>query len=272
MYLDNPFPYNSSYKIHICIGLILGLLLGFILVVLQPFNINNLEHDYGEVLLMGFGFVKFINYLLSHFIENLYYKKKGNWTLWNEIAFILLSSFSAAILGYIYLDTVFEKQSLSFLRSLLFLYHIVLPIIPLVVFPKSVLRFLFTKESMRDRNKEIIEDGSSVLEKITLKGQNAKDKLTVFKEHLLYVKSVDNYVIVYYTGEQIKSIMLRANISEILIQAPFLIQPHRSYLINPMHSFGIKGNSQKAVLISQNFEEKIPITRTSYKAIKSLFN
>ncbi|WP_299211482.1 LytTR family DNA-binding domain-containing protein [uncultured Aquimarina sp.] len=272
MYLNNPFPYNSSYKIHTCIGLILGLLLGFILVVLQPFNINNLEHDYSEVLLMGFGFVKFVNYLLSHFIENIYYKKKGNWTLWNEIAFILLSSFSAAILGYIYLDTVFEKQSLSFLRLVLFLYYIVLPIIPLVVFPKSVLRFLLTKKSIGDNKREIAEDGSSVLEKITLKGQNAKDKLTVSKKDLLYVKSVDNYVMVYYTNEQTKSIMLRAKMSEILIQAPFLIQPHRSYLINPTHAFRIKGNSQKAVLISQNFEAVIPIARTSYKTVKNLFN
>ncbi|WP_299444201.1 LytTR family DNA-binding domain-containing protein [uncultured Aquimarina sp.] len=272
MSFNNAFPYNSSYKIHIIIGIILGLLLGFILIALQPFNINNYEHEYGEVLLMGFGVVKFVNYLLAHVVANYFYKQKNNWTLWNEITFLILSSLSATILGYIYLDTIFEKQPLSFLRLVLFLYYLVLPIFPLIVFPKSVLRYLLIKNIIKHPQKNTSEMESSSSERLTLMGQNAKDKLVISKEDLLYIKSIDNYVMVYYTNEQIKSIMLRAKLSEILTQASFLIQPHRSYLINPMHSFKVKGNSQKAVLISQEFEEVIPIARTSYKKIKDLFH
>lgn len=272
MNLNTSFPYSPSYKIHIIIGIILGLLLAFILIVLQPFNLNNFNHNYGEVLLLGFGFVKFLNYLLSHFIENFFYKEKGKWTVWNEITFLLLSILSGTVLGYIYLDIVFEKQPLSFLRLILFFYYIVLPILPLIIFPQTVLRYLLIKKSAMPAENKTFENEDIAFEKLTLKGQNAKDELTILKEHLLFIKSVDNYVMVYYTDEQTKSRMLRAKLSEILSQAPFLVQPHRSYLINPKHSFKVKGNSQKAVLTSQQNEEEIPIARNSYKRIKCLFS
>lgn len=270
MNLNTFFPYSSSYKIHILIGIILGLLLGFILIVLQPFNLNNFSHNYGEILLFGFGFVKFLNYLFSHFIENFFYK--GKWTVWNEITFLLLSSLSGTVLGYIYLDIVFEKQPLSFLRLILFFYYIVLPILPLIIFPQTVLRYLLIKNSAMPAEKNTFENEDIAFGKLTLKGQNAKDELTILKEHLLFIKSIDNYVMVYYIDEHIKSRMLRGKLSEILSQAPFLVQTHRSYLINPEHSYKIKGNSQKAVLTSPHHEELIPIARSSYKKTKALFN
>lgn len=272
MTLNTSFPYSPSYKIHLFIGTTLGLLLAFILIALQPFNLNNFSHQYGEVLLVGFGFVKFLNYLISHFIEDIYYKVRGKWTVWNEITFLLLSSLTGTVLGYIYLDLFFERQPLSFLRLILFFYYIVLPILPLIIFPQSVLRYLLINNSGIPAERKTFENEDLDFEEVTLKGQNAKDELTISKEQLLCVKSIDNYVMVYYTDEQPKNKMLRAKLSEILSQAPFLVQPHRSYLINPKHSFKIKGNSQKAVLTSLLLEEAIPIARTSYKRIKNLFN
>lgn len=266
------FPYSPSYKIHILIGLIIGLLLAFILIVLQPFNLNNFVHNYGEVLLFGFGIVKFLNYLLSHFIENLFYREKGRWTVWNEILFLLLSLLSGSILGYIYLDTVFEEQPLSFLRFILFFYYIILPIFPLIILPQSLLRYLLVKNWERPMETNPNENEDIALEKLTLKGQNAKDELTIYKEQLLFIRSVDNYVKVYYSDGETKTMMLRAKLSEVLSQAPYLVQPHRSYLINPKHLFKVKGNSQKAILTSLQNEEEIPIARNAYKRINGLFN
>ncbi|PNW26442.1 LytTR family DNA-binding domain-containing protein [Formosa algae] len=275
MTFNTPFPYNASFKIHIIIGGILGLLLSFILITLQPFNLNNFNHKYGDVLLLGFGLVKFLNYTIAHFVENYFYKLHKKWTLWNEIIFLILSSLTGAILGYIYLDLVFENQPLSFLRLILFLYYIVLPILPLLIFPKSVLRYLIIKSRIKDfntNNNENTETKNIASEKIILTGQSVNDKLMIFKEQLVYVKSIDNYVKVYYSDEKLKSKMLRASLSEILNQAPFLIKPHRSYLINPEHAYKIEGNSQKAVLVLKNLNEDIPISRTAYKDMKAVFH
>ncbi|WP_438423642.1 LytTR family DNA-binding domain-containing protein [Aquimarina macrocephali] len=274
MILNNPFPFSTSYKTHILIGAILGTLLGFILIVLEPFNINNFNHIYKEVLFMGFGFIKFTNYVLAHFVENYFYNNKNTWTWWNEIIFLILSSVSAAVFGYFYLDIVFERQPLSLLRLLLFFIYIVLPILPLIIFPKLVLRYVFTKNSRGNSlSQEIVSKNERMpLEKITLHGNNAKDELTIYRKQLLYVKSIDNYVMIFYKDEQIKSVMLRSKLSDIVVQAPFLIQAHRSYLVNSEYSFKIVGNSQKASLTSNDFEEVIPIARSYYKTMRSLFN
>lgn len=271
MTFNRPFPYNPSFKIHIIIGIIQGLLLSFILIILQPFNLNNFNHKYGDILLLGFGLVKFLNYTLAHFVENYFYKLNKKWTLWNEIIFLFVSSLTGAILGYIYLDLVFENQPLSLLRLILFFYYIVLPILPLTIFPKSVLRYLIIKKWTKDLN--INQQNIEIIsEKIVLKGQSVNDELIFFKEQLIYVKSVDNYVQVYYVDETLKNKMLRASLSQIVTQAPFLIKPHRSYLVNPEHSFKIEGNSQKAVLVLKDLNEDIPISRTAYKNIKTVFN
>lgn len=273
MIINKPFPYTSSYKVHIVIGAALGLLLGFILITLKPFNLtdNNLD-NYSKILLMGFGFTKFCSYLLTHFIGNYFHTKSNRWTWWNEISFLLISITLEAILAYLYLDLVFEKQPLSFSRLFLFFFHIVIPVTPLLIFPKLVLRYLFSK-NMTPISIEDISSNELVKEKtISLKGQNAKDELTLIETQLIYVKSVDNYLLIYYKDKVIKNKMLRASLASLIKQAPFLVQPHRSYLINPKYDFKIKGNSQKATLVSSDFTEQIPIARTSYKKVKSLFN
>ncbi|SEB84077.1 LytTr DNA-binding domain-containing protein [Tenacibaculum sp. MAR_2009_124] len=271
MNLNNPFPYNPTFKQHFLIAAVLGILLSFILIALQPFNLSIASREHKALLLVGFGFLKFISYLTSHFIANDLYRKLNTWTVWNEIVFLLLSSLMGMIFSYIYLDLVFEKHPLSFNRLALFFYYIGLPLFPLVVFPKVVLRYLLIKDStLNSEEKTLIIKEQQ--EKLTLKGQNNNEELTLFKEDLLYVKSLDNYVVVNYKNKNIESKILRARLGDILSQAPFLIQPHRSYLINPEHSFKLQGNSQKATLTLTSIEETIPISRASYKTVKPLFN
>jgi hypothetical protein len=272
MILNKTFPYNPSYKLHIFIGVIIGALLSFILISLQPFNLNNFDNPYGEILLIGFGFSEFVNYILSHLSSIYFFRKKRHWFLWDEIVFICLSSLSGVIIGYLYLDVVFEHQSLSFKRFLLFFYHLFLPILPLIIFTKTVLRYLFSVKSNTDLKYGVSEKINNISNKLTIKGDYAKDELVIFEDQLLYVKSEDNYVVVYYKDEVLRHKILRSKLSDVLIQVPFLVQSHRSYLINPNHSFKLKGNSQKAILISTFFNEEIPVARPSYKAIKVLFN
>ena len=276
MFLNKPYPYNSSFKTHVLIAVILGLLLGFILLVLKPLNltIDRLD-NYGKVLLMGFGLVKFVNYLLAHVIENYVYREIKKWTWWNEIIFLVFSTITGAILGYIYSDFVLNKQILSFRKLIIFFFYIVLPITPLLIFPKAVLRYLFSTNANKNI-KATVSDAVRVQDKqennILLEGQNSNDQLVLLEIQLIYVKSVDNYLLVYYEDNGIQNKMLRATLNEIAKQIPFLVQPHRSYLINPKHDFKIIGNSQKAVLTSSSFKGQIPIARSSYKNIKALVN
>ncbi len=271
MNLNKPIPYSTSYKLHFFIASVLGVLLSFILIALQPFNLNQINKDHKELFLIGFGALKLISYLGTHFISNKIYRKTKIWTLWNEISFLTLSSIIGMILSYLYLDLIFEDHSLSLHRFVLFFYYIGLPVFPLVVFPKIVLRYLLTKETSNNK-KEINISSKTTQEELTFIGQNNNDELTVFKEDVLYVKSLDNYVVIHYKNSNLESKILRARLSDIKEQAPFLIQPHRSYLINPNHSFKLIGNSQKSFLSLSVLNETIPVSRSSYKSIKPLFH
>ncbi|CAM1374569.1 LytTR family DNA-binding domain-containing protein [Tenacibaculum xiamenense] len=271
MSLSIPFPYNTTYKLHLFIAFFLGVLLSFILIALQPFNLSQINREHEAMFLLGFGLLKFISYLSAHFISNRYYKKTKKWTLWNEVIFLISSSILGIILSYVYLDLIFENHPLSLNRLLLFFYYIGLPLFPLVLFPKAVLRYLLIKDLRLTENNANTETKLKY-EELTLKGQSSNDQLTISKEDLLYVKSLDNYVVINYKNEDLESKILRARLSDIREQAPFLIQPHRSYLINPDHSFKLKGNSQKSSLSLSVINETIPVSRSSYKSIKPLFS
>ncbi len=270
--LNRKFPFNPSFKIHLFIGLVLGALLGFILIVLQPFNVNNFNPPNKNLILAGFGFIKFLNYVVAHLFENMYFKKRKYWTWWNEIIFLIATAISGAFFGYLYLDVVVEKQSLSLIRLLLFFTNIVLPIILLIVFPKMVLRYLLNSTVNEEKEELKAIDTELTEEKITLTGENTKDVLTIFPNQLLYVQSVDNYVKVYFKSGSIESVMLRSKLSAIQKQAPCLVQSHRSYLVNKKQLFQLIGNSQKATLILEDYDIEIPVSRSSYKILKNLFH
>ncbi|MBU2996177.1 LytTR family transcriptional regulator [Cellulophaga baltica] len=271
MVLNKKFPYNPNYRLHILIGVILGALLSFILISLKPFNLNNFNNPYSGILLIGFGFSECINYILAYLISNYFFLKRRSWLVWDEIIFICISSISGAIIGYIYLDIVFEEQPISISRFLLFVYHLFLPVLPLIVFTKTVVRYLFSAKSNIGKEHSVGDKTKNSSNTLLIKGDYLKDELVILEDQLLYVKSEDNYVIVYYKDEILSQKMLRSKLSNILNQAPFLVQTHRSYLVNSNLSFKIKGNSQKAVLISKFFKEEIPVSRASYKTMKVLF-
>ena len=213
-----------------------------------------------------------MNYLLGHFFENIYFKSKKQWTWWNEIIFLIASAISGAFFGYLYLDLIVEKQSLSLIRLLLFFTNIVLPIVPLILFPKLVMRYVVNSISNQNTEKVKPEEEKNPNEKVTLTGENANDVLTISADQLLYVQSVDNYVKIYFESSSIENVMLRAKLSDIQKQASCLMQSHRSYLVNKNQSFQLVGNSQKAALTHNSLEIVIPVSRSSYKTCKSLFH
>jgi hypothetical protein len=272
MFLDKPFPYRTSYNIHTIAGIILGLVLGFILIVLEPFDNSSFQHPYRNALLAGYGLIVFGAYLVAHSIENIIFNKRKIWNWGKEITFQVLFGISTILLTYIYHEYIINERSFSFTIFLSFLFYFALPIFPLLVLPLVLLRYVLAnnslKESSRYNAQDILEEETKYIE---LKGDNVSDIVIVAHESLLFVKSVDNYVQIYYqdtTG--IQNRILRSTLGSILVQADFLYQPHRSYLINPKQNFELKGNSQKASLSLKGFSDEIPVSRSSYSKIKLL--
>jgi DNA-binding LytR/AlgR family response regulator len=61
----------------------------------------------------------------------------------------------------------------------------------------------------------------------------------------------------------------RQTLSSTQKQLPFLEKCHRSYLVNINNIKEIQGNSQNAKIFIKNIDERIPLSKSRYKNIKS---
>lgn len=270
MFLDKSFPYRKSFHIHTIIGLVLGVSLAFILIVLEPFDNRSFEHPYRNALLAGYGFVTFFTYLIGHFFENMIFNKDKVWNWGREITFQVVFGVSAILIAHLYHEYVINDRTFSFTIFLSFLFYFALPIFPLLAMPMMLLRYILAKNSNKTNIDTKSKDFGNIDKVyIELKGENVTDIVIIEQNNLLFVKSVDNYVQIYYHEDGIiQNRILRCTLAGILEQASFLWQPHRSYLINPKQNFVLKGNSQKASLSLSGLTERIPVARSAYSKVK----
>ena len=273
MVLKRRFPFNAGYGIHILIGVILGSILSFILIVLQPFGTNNFEHPLKKFLLAGYGFSLFFSYVVSHIVAVKTVKQSDRWNVGYELIFQVYSALLGFFFGYIYHDYFINQRAFSLIQFFEFMLYAALPIFPLIAFPNILLRYLFLNGNPKE---EQINTSASSSKKefekdlyVTFKGENKNELVIVEKSKLVFVKSIDNYVQLYYlTKDGLQNKIIRSTLLKILTHAPFLIQVHRSYLIQLTPEFVLKGNSQKAYLELQGYPDQISVARSSYALLK----
>ena len=271
MFLDSNFPFQRSYNVHTIVGLVLGATLSFILIVLEPFGTANFKHEYRNALLLGYGLLSFIMYLMAHAIEVIPYNRDKIWNWGREITFQVLFGICSIIITFIYQEYMINKQPLSLTFFLGFLFYIALPIFPLLALPTLLLRYVLIKNSL-DKHASSNNHSEIPLKQtyIEFKGESQADVVVITRTKLVYVASVENYVKIYYLeGAGVKNAIIRSTLASIKEQADFLWQPHRSYLINLSQDFVLKGNSQKSYLILDGMDMEIPVARSSYSKLKN---
>ena len=249
------------------VGAILGGIVTFIMIFLQPFGTYSYESNHKYLIFLGFGLVIFIMYLLWARIENLWYDSKSKkWEIRYEIVsfllFILISSIPIHFYNQVFLNDFFSSKfdGYEYLKhGLWFFQHSIVPIM-LILFPFYIY--------LRNRFGELITPDS--LNAIDIFGINKDEKLTIQKEALLFVKASENYVNIYFTKNNIVQYKtFRNTLSAIHTQAPFLQKSHRSYLVNVSSIKKINGNSQNAKIAFHSDGLDIPLSKSYYKNIKS---
>ena len=106
---------------------------------------------------------------------------------------------------------------------------------------------------------------------IIITGENKNEKLELPRESLLYIKSIENYIEIFFINDSKiqTSKTFRQTLSKINEQLPFLEKCHRSFLVNIHQIKEIQGNSQSAKITFQQIDTKIPLSKTLYKSIKN---
>jgi hypothetical protein len=104
-FLLQPYPFNKEIQEQIKFNLLVGGIVAFILIALQPFGISEWHTSLKLIKLLGYGFVSFIVpsvmiILLYFFIDKN--KVEAKYVVWKEIFWLLLVLTFIAFANVIY--------------------------------------------------------------------------------------------------------------------------------------------------------------------------
>ena len=265
-FLSKQIPYTYSFKKQFLIASLMGMLLAFIMVFLEPFNLNQIQPNYKILKLSGFGGVVFLLYFVYTKVENRWYNYVNKrWEVKYEIVSSIFFVFFLWIFIHFYnqviindiLNEDFQKNE-YFKHALWFFLHALLPVV-LILIP--IFGYL------RNKFGELISPES--LSEVAFSGINKGERILIQKEALLFVKASENYVEIYHEKDKtVQYETFRNTLTAINNQAPFLQQCHRSYLVNISKIKTVNGNSQNAKIEFTQGSLDIPLSKSYYKTVK----
>ena len=114
-------------------------------------------------------------------------------------------------------------------------------------------------------------------ELVVIKGEYKDSALELEPNNIIYIEVVANYVCIhYYEESEIRTRQIRTTLKQLhksLDGFPFLVQTHRSYIVNIHHILSIERESSTGQFINmEGGKQRIPISRTNYEKINRLFS
>lgn len=269
MFLNKAFPYFNSFRKHIRIAAMLSFVVVFILTFLQPFGANNFNHPYKHLYFIGYGIISVVVYLIIYLLSRLYYINFKRWKWSEELIFSLLYVTIAIVIAFFYTELMINKRS-NFMTFSFFIkwFRFIFLGFGVTLSALSILLRLYYGKKEQERKMHKSDNKEKVVVNSTLK----KESFSVLPEDIVYIKSEDNYVNIYYIEEEeLQKRVIRNTLSSLHTQLNHLIKVHRSYIINPAFIISVEGNAQKGSIHLKFVEEKLPVSKTYFDTVKISF-
>lgn len=261
--LNTQIHFPSKLNSQLIIGLIVAVLIGFVVVSLEPLDTNNYSHPYKRYLLLGYSIIFMVYYAIHSRIERVFYLKANQyWSIKNEIISLFILMLLVSVLSRIYLSTVINDYSYSLKENIDNTLLLLTTFSPIVILPLLFLRRKFGELKTPEE-----------IQQVHIQGINKEEQISLKRADILFAKASENYVDIFFLrNQELSSVTFRSTLASISSQAPFLVQCHRSYLFNLDHVLELIGNSQKATIVINHSEESIPISKSSFKKVKNLLS
>ena len=229
-----------------------------------PFNVDRWYENETIplfIILSSFGFIGMIVLMISQLIIREILKiravKMYGIMLWFLVELILLT----VTMFFIYGTTGLEGEDLINELFLAFKYTLLVIIIPYA----AVLFYLHTTQ--KGENIDILLAASNHL--LNILDENGELHMAVDLEKVLFLKSADNYVAVYFVKEgKVKKELVRTSLKRLeteLDEFP-IRRCHRSYMVNINKiSVSMKSNQGLSLALKDFYDESIPVSK-NYKA------
>lgn len=102
---------------------------------------------------------------------------------------------------------------------------------------------------------------------LTINDENGRPVLSMPSDHLIYIKSEDNYIsVIYRAGDQIKKTLVRSTLKK--LEGHFtsgnMLRTHRSFMVNMDNIGEVRRTSRGFTIKMKYVEEEIPVS-SNYK-------
>lgn len=257
--MKNQYPFHKNIQNHFWIALGLSIWVFVFLYFSEPFDIHRFSTTEKLTLLPIYGLIEGLCYVIPLVYQYRVTKRQKTWYFKNEGIYLMLVVGVGTLINYVFYKYAVvpgEEGVYSYVDYTKLVYLPALAIIlPFVI----IARFIIGKFSERIQ----LEN------QITIKGQGKYDFIQLNFHELVFVKSSDNYVEVYFfKGEAIEKKLVRSAISEIEKSFPELLKTHRSFLINPIH-FKQYHIENKKLFVDLGYTTPIPVSRGLQVDVKS---
>ncbi len=236
---------NPSLKHHTIIGALLCLWSFIFAFFTRPFEHGTMDLSKWIYVSVGFSLASFLSYFLSSIYQKIIYDKLLKWNIYLEITVYLLFYAVYSVITYVYyrsdiIDGIYQFP--EFFRKIVL--NVILIVTPILFLARRYALKLIPKKE----------------EEITIKGDNKLDFLKLKKSELICISNSQNYVEIFFLeSDQLKTKLIRSSLKKMQYDFDFLIQVHRSHLINPSHFKSWKDSS--TIILT---EVELPVSK-SYK-------
>lgn len=238
---------NISIKHNLIVGLLIGLWLFIFAFIIKPFDDGTINFRAWFLISFGFSVMAFLCYGLLAFIQKSFYERIGKWNIGLEITAIFLFHLLYLIGVFTFYKSPILNGGYDFLEFFLTIFiKVVLILTPVIILAR---RYLIKLIPITD-------------DVLLFKGENRLDILKINKADLVCISNAQNYVEIFYLENgKLHSKLIRSSLKKIQDDFDFLVQIHRSHLINPSH-FKSWRNANTIILT----QIELPVSR-NYKDV-----
>lgn len=275
-FLKKPYPFNDDLKQNTKLIFVTSLILFLLFFIFQPFDIKALNNHEKYSLIIGLIVVIFlglsINLLLipALLADTQFFKK---WTVLLEILWNLWIVFTIATGYFVYFQLIGDF-SFSFYILIKVLIISAIPVSILIPYNRNRLLRIHLQSAL-ELNRHLQEKANPLPKVIHLQSDYEKDDLSVDVNELLYIRSANNYIEVFWQDRKgVHSRMVRCTLKsaeEAAKEYPFIFRCHRAFIVNISKIKRLEGNSQGYLLYVGEEEHAISVSRKYMLQFKELF-
>lgn len=239
---------NPSIQHHLLIGIFISVWLFIFAFFIRPFDDGTISFKMWLLISVGFSLIAFLCYGLLAIIQRIIYQKVSKWNIGFEIISLIFFQLLFLVSTYIYYKSPFLNGGYDFFQF----FRLIILKAALISTPIIVLARIYSVKLIPTKDENII-----------LRGENKLDILKIRKQDLVCVSNSQNYVEIFFIEEgQLKTKLIRSTLKKVQNDFNFLVQVHRSHLINPSHFKSWKNQdtislTQIELPVSKNYKEHL---------------